>query len=56
MKKDKAIEYINKTRTLHGGLPAHTAAAMTLDDAWKAYKSERRVELFFFLKVTDIGL
>lgn len=45
--KDKAIEYINKTRTLHGGLPAHTAAAMTLDDAWKAYKSERRVELFF---------
>lgn len=45
--KDKAVEYINKTRTVHGGLPAHNATLMTLDDAWKAYKSERRVELFF---------
>lgn len=45
--KNTAIEYINKTRTTHGGLPALDAATMTIEDAWKAYKSERRVELFF---------
>lgn len=39
-----AIEYINKTRTEHGGLP-ELSAGMSLEDAWKAYKRERRVEL-----------
>lgn len=39
-----AIEYINKTRTEHGGLP-ELSAEMSLEDAWKAYKRERRVEL-----------
>ncbi|MGL5318043.1 MAG: RagB/SusD family nutrient uptake outer membrane protein, partial [Bacteroidales bacterium] len=42
----KAIEYINKTRTLHGGLP-ELSTALTTEDAWIAYKSERRVELFY---------
>lgn len=40
----KAIEYINKTRTQHGGLPA-LPLTLSLEDAWKAYKKERRVEL-----------
>ena len=39
-----AIEYVNKTRTVHGGLPA-LPTSLTLDEAWKAYKRERRVEL-----------
>lgn len=39
-----AIEYINKTRTIHGGLPA-LAQVMSSDDAWRAYKRERRVDL-----------
>ena len=39
-----AIEYINKTRTIHGGLPA-LPTTLTSDEAWKAYKRERRVEL-----------
>lgn len=39
-----AIEYINKTRTVHGGLPA-LPTTLTSDEAWKAYKRERRVEL-----------
>lgn len=41
-----AIEYINKTRTVHGGLPA-LSKTLTEEEAWKAYKSERRVELFY---------
>lgn len=41
-----AIEYINKTRTTHGKLPA-LATGLSLDEAWKYYKIERRVELFF---------
>lgn len=40
-----AVEYINKTRTTHGQLPA-LAAGLSKDEVWKAYKSERRVELF----------
>lgn len=39
-----AIDYINKTRTIHGGLPA-LSHGMSLEDVWKAYKRERRVEL-----------
>jgi len=41
----EAIEYTNKTRTIHGGLPeipASTSAA----DFYNLYKIERRVELF----------
>lgn len=41
---NKAIEYINKTRTTHGGLPA-LASGMAKEEVWKAYKRERRVEL-----------
>ncbi len=43
---DEAISYINKTRTVHGGLPA-LSEGMSEEEAWKAYKSERRVELFY---------
>lgn len=39
-----AIEYINKTRTIHGGLPA-LAQGMPSEDVWRAYKRERRVDL-----------
>lgn len=39
-----AIEYINKTRTVHGGLP-ELSTGLSLENAWKAYKRERRVEL-----------
>lgn len=39
----KAVEYMNKTRTVHGGLPAlATSDALTF---WRYYKIERRVEL-----------
>ena len=41
---DTAIEYINKTRTTHGNMPAHPKG-LSLDEAWKVYKRERRVEL-----------
>ncbi len=44
-KTDEAIEYINKTRTTHGNLPA-LPTGLSSDDAWKWYKIERRVELF----------
>ena len=40
-----AVTTFNQTRTVHGGLPASTAT--TLADAWKDYKTERRVELFW---------
>lgn len=40
----KAIEYMNKTRTAHGGLPALSAGSSEAD-FWKYYKIERRVEL-----------
>lgn len=39
-----AVEYINKTRVEHGGLPA-LATSISSDEAWKEYKRERRVEL-----------
>lgn len=39
-----AIEYINKTRTVHGNMP-ELPKTLSLDDAWKAYKRERRIEL-----------
>ena len=39
-----AIEYVNRTRTTHGQLPP-LPAGMTTDEAWEAYKNERRVEL-----------
>ncbi len=41
----KAIEYINKTRADHGGLPALSAGLSSVD-AWKFYNIERRVDLF----------
>lgn len=43
-KADVALEYINKTRTRHGGLPA-LSIGLTLDEAWAEYKRERRVDL-----------
>lgn len=41
----EAVKVINETRTVHGGLPESTAS--TLADAWKDYKIERRVELYY---------
>jgi len=38
-----AVVNLNKTRVLHGQIPASTANNLT--DAWKDYKRERRVEL-----------
>lgn len=40
-----AVAVFNQTRTVHGKLPASTAA--TLEEAWADYKIERRVELFW---------
>lgn len=40
-----AVATFNQTRTIHGKLPASTAA--TLADAWNDYKIERRAELFW---------
>lgn len=42
--KKTAIEYINKTRVDHGGLPA-LENTITETEAWKEYKRERRVDL-----------
>lgn len=39
-----AIDYINRTRTTHGGLPA-LEAGTSLADVWKFYKIERRADL-----------
>lgn len=41
---DTAIEYINKTRVQHGGLP-ELPLGLSADEVWKAYKRERRIEL-----------
>lgn len=41
-----AIEYINKTRNTHGALPA-LSVGLSMEDAWKYYRIERRVELFY---------
>lgn len=38
----EAVAALNQTRTIHGGLPA--SEANTLEDAWRDYKRERRVE------------
>ncbi|WP_455674716.1 RagB/SusD family nutrient uptake outer membrane protein [Phocaeicola sp.] len=38
-----AMEVINQTRSVHGGLPASTAT--NLQEAWTDYKRERNVEL-----------
>lgn len=43
---DVAVEYINKTRTVHGGLPA-LSTSLSTSEVWDVYKRERRVELFF---------
>ncbi|GAB3664410.1 RagB/SusD family nutrient uptake outer membrane protein [Echinicola sediminis] len=40
----KAVEYMNKTRETHGGLPPLELGA-SAEDFWKFYKIERRVEL-----------
>ena len=40
-----AVATFNQTRTIHGKLPASTAT--TLAEAWKDYKIERHVELFW---------
>ena len=40
-----AVQYINETRTKHGGLP-ELPETMAIEDVWKYYKIERRVELF----------
>ncbi len=40
----KAIEYMNKTRTVHGGLP-ELPAGSSEEDFWKFYKIERNVEM-----------
>lgn len=42
--KNTAIEYINKTRDVHGGLPG-LPVSTSLEDTWKYYKIERRAEL-----------
>lgn len=42
--KKTAIEYINKTRVDHGNLPA-LAETTTMEETWKEYKRERRVDL-----------
>ena len=41
-----AVEYINKTRTTHGNLPA-LEEGLTVDQVWEEYKRERRVEMAF---------
>lgn len=45
-KTDIAIDYINKTREQHGGLPA-LETNLSKTAAWGEYKSERRIELLF---------
>lgn len=42
--KATAIDYINKTRVTHGGLPA-LSPSTSLADTWKYYKIERRADL-----------
>ncbi len=44
-KVTQAVEVMNQTRTIHGGLPASSASS--LSDAWNDYKIERRAELFY---------
>ncbi|WP_299578003.1 RagB/SusD family nutrient uptake outer membrane protein [uncultured Sunxiuqinia sp.] len=42
----KAVEYLNKTRTVHGQLPA-LDAGLNAEELWEAYEIERRAELAF---------
>ena len=42
--KETAIDYINRTRVTHGGLP-ELQKSLSLEDTWKEYKRERRIEL-----------
>jgi len=42
----KAIELINRTRTVHGGLPA-LSPDLNAADAWTYYKIERHADLFY---------
>lgn len=42
----EALDYVNKIRTTHGGLP-EVSTSLSADDAWTAYCYERRVELFY---------
>ena len=42
--KETAITYINKTRVIHGGLP-ELHKSLSLEETWKEYKRERRIEL-----------
>lgn len=42
-KIQEALEALNQTRVIHGGMPPATAS--TVDEAWKIYKRERRVDL-----------
>ena len=42
--KETAIDYINRTRVTHGGLP-ELPKSLSLEDTWKEYKRERRIEL-----------
>lgn len=41
-----ALDYINRTRSSHGDLPA-LSTSLSVSEAWKWYKIERRVELYF---------
>lgn len=42
--KKTAIEYINKTRDIHGGLPGLSESS-SIEEVWKYYKIERCAEL-----------
>lgn len=42
--KQKAVEYINKTRTVHGDLPP-LESSLPLEEVWHYYKVERRADL-----------
>jgi hypothetical protein len=42
-KVSEALAALNQTRTIHGQMPEATAS--NLDEAWKVYKRERRVEM-----------
>lgn len=43
---ETAIDYINKTRTVHGGLPP-LEYGMSPAEVWEYYNIERRVDLFY---------
>ena len=41
-----ALDYINKTRTMHGGL-SELSTGLGINEAWEWFKIERRVDLFY---------